>query len=230
MPTQPTRRTKIARTTKAARPANGKAAPTRGPGPARTSRGNQARPGATRAPTSARTQAQGTRTGRTAMRRTPANAIAIDTLAGKTVRWTFEDGPTAGQEFEHRFGTDGDVAWSMPGAATDELESTPSGDASAAYEEARIGSANLVAFSYLAPSGWTLTGLLDPATSQITAFASNESTLVQQRGTFHVMGGSSTRKHGSTPRPATARHAGDRTNRSHERRATTRQALRAPVR
>lgn len=32
-----------------------------------------------------------------------------DEFAGKTLRWTFEDGPTAGKTYERVFGDDGTV-------------------------------------------------------------------------------------------------------------------------
>src|SRR2546428_9775306 len=38
-----------------------------------------------------------------------------DPLRGKTVRWTFEDGPTAGTTFEHRFSPDGTVEYRAVG-------------------------------------------------------------------------------------------------------------------
>ena len=37
------------------------------------------------------------------------NAGKIDSLIGKTVRWTFADGPVAGKTYEHTFNADGSV-------------------------------------------------------------------------------------------------------------------------
>ena len=35
----------------------------------------------------------------------------MDSLRGKTLRWTFTDGPVAGTLFEHTFQDDGSVVW-----------------------------------------------------------------------------------------------------------------------
>ena len=35
----------------------------------------------------------------------------IDSLRGRTVRWTFNDGPTAGTTYEHRFDEDGTIGF-----------------------------------------------------------------------------------------------------------------------
>ena len=35
----------------------------------------------------------------------------IDSLRGRTVRWTFNDGPTAGTTYEHRFDEDGSIGF-----------------------------------------------------------------------------------------------------------------------
>jgi hypothetical protein len=56
------------------------------------------------------------------------------------------------------------------------------------YEEVRLGD-SVVVVSYLAPSGYTLTSMLDLASGEVVAFASNESELVVQHGTFEVLGG-----------------------------------------
>jgi hypothetical protein len=33
--------------------------------------------------------------------------MAIDPIRGKTIRWTYDDGPMKGKSFEHTFGQDG---------------------------------------------------------------------------------------------------------------------------
>jgi hypothetical protein len=38
-------------------------------------------------------------------------ALRTDSILGKTVRWTFTDGPTKGATFEHVFHDDGSVSW-----------------------------------------------------------------------------------------------------------------------
>jgi hypothetical protein len=39
----------------------------------------------------------------------------MNSLRGKTVRWTFTDGPMAGTPIEHTFNDDGPVVWRAPG-------------------------------------------------------------------------------------------------------------------
>ena len=37
------------------------------------------------------------------------------TLLGRTIRWTFSDGPVKGQTFDHTFNDDGSVTWRSVG-------------------------------------------------------------------------------------------------------------------
>lgn len=101
--------------------------------------------------------------------------MATELIRGKTFRWTFEDGPTAGKTFEHAFFDDGVVKWkdvaTGKGASADHYE----------CEEIRPQTAVV---SYLADSGFTLTSVLDFDTRSVIAFASNEKQLVVQHGTF----------------------------------------------
>ena len=53
-------------------------------------------------------------------------------LVGKTIRWSYADGPMKGKGFEHRFADDGTVTWKGAG------DETPSPDSRAKYEFARI--------------------------------------------------------------------------------------------
>ena len=41
--------------------------------------------------------------------------MASDPIRGKTIRWTYDDGPMAGKSFEHTFGDDGVVTWREAG-------------------------------------------------------------------------------------------------------------------
>jgi MoaF N-terminal domain len=95
-----------------------------------------------------------------------------DPIRGKTLRWTYDDGPMAGKTFEHRFGADGTVNFREPGQ--------PEGDP-AKYEVERI-SDDVHAVSYLSSHGWTLTTVLDRKTGKIVSFASNEKMLMVQHG------------------------------------------------
>ena len=96
-------------------------------------------------------------------------------IQGQTIRWVFDDGPTAGKAFEHQFGMDGSVTYAMDGGGTRTREG---------HYEARCIGKHVIAVSYLARSGWTLTAIMDDRTGEVTAFASNEKQLVVQHGHF----------------------------------------------
>jgi hypothetical protein len=101
-----------------------------------------------------------------------------DSIRGKTIAWRFTDGPTAGKGFEHDFADDGTVTYRMEGSEKSTKEKN--------YEVTPI-SKDVVAVSYLASSGWTLTSVLDFATGKVVSFASNEKQLVVQHGSFSVV-------------------------------------------
>ena len=100
-----------------------------------------------------------------------------DPIIGKTLRWSFDDGPTAGKIFEHTFAADGTVRWKMVGGGK-------SGGGEALYQVARIND-DVCAVSYLSESGYTLTSVLDLDEGTVVGFASNETGLVIQHGHFH---------------------------------------------
>ncbi|SFU28084.1 hypothetical protein SAMN05216350_10154 [Polaromonas sp. YR568] len=102
-------------------------------------------------------------------------------LHGKTLRWTFKDGPTKGMKFEHIFEKDGKVTWRSAGPdAKDHHDS-----ASAAVKV----SDDVHVVSYLSKeSGYTLTVALNLKTGTATGFASNGKDWVQQSGSFEVLG------------------------------------------
>jgi len=122
--------------------------------------------------------------------------MGSDPLRGKTIRWTYDDGPMAGKSFEHTFGNDGTVTWRETGDAdrgtkppSDGKEKQKSGKpgapAKAKYEVAPIN-AEVCAVSYLSESGFTLTSVLDFESGTVVSFASNERELIPQRGMFEV--------------------------------------------
>jgi hypothetical protein len=118
-----------------------------------------------------------------------------DPVRGKTIRWTYEDGPMAGKSFEHIFGNDGIVTWretggadrgtTPPGNGKQKTTGKPATEAKAKYEVAAINQ-DVCAVSYLSESGFTLTSVLDFDSGTIVSFASNEKELVPQRGMFEV--------------------------------------------
>jgi len=104
--------------------------------------------------------------------------MSTDLLRGKSVRWSYDDGPMAGKAFEHTFADDGTVTWRE---ANEKSGLAVGGEASVRYEVAQVTDA-VYAVSYLAVSGWTLTTVVDRMSRKIVSIASNEKTLVIQRG------------------------------------------------
>lgn len=105
----------------------------------------------------------------------------MDSLRGKTLRWTFADGPTAGTVFEHTFHDDGSVIWRVldgPGKGHSAQENQ--------YSTVRVAD-DVHTVSYLAASGYTLTVVLNLATGRMTGFASNNTEWYAQTGTFEVV-------------------------------------------
>jgi hypothetical protein len=95
-------------------------------------------------------------------------------VAGRTLRWTFEDGPTAGKTFQHRFDADGTVHYGMADGAS---------SGKARYRFAPV-SDRVGVVTYLGAAGYTLTSVLDFEHGTVVAVASNESEAVLQRGRF----------------------------------------------
>ena len=104
----------------------------------------------------------------------------MNRIEGKTIRWTFSDGPVANERYEHVFDPDGGLTYRK----LDGEEESGKGTQVEKYETAEVGD-DVVVFSYLAPdSGYTLTSVLDYGSNTVVAFASNEKMLAIQHGTF----------------------------------------------
>jgi hypothetical protein len=89
-------------------------------------------------------------------------------LSGRTFRWTFEDGPTAGGTYEHTFEPDGSVAFRK-------MDGSAGGKATREKKYASFEVAPEVQLvSYLAESGYTLTVAMNFETGRIYGFASND--------------------------------------------------------
>jgi hypothetical protein len=103
-------------------------------------------------------------------------------ITGHSFRWTFNDGPLAGKSFDHTFSRNGGVVFK-------EVGSDANGKPGSAdqYQVASLGH-DVHAVSYLSGSGYTLTVVLDYKTRKLVAFASNESSLSLQHGTFEPLG------------------------------------------
>jgi hypothetical protein len=99
-------------------------------------------------------------------------------IAGKTIEWTFTDGPMAEKSFEHTFGADGSVSFKMVGGE-DRGKAT-------LIERCFIEPVgkDVYAVSYTSESGYTLTVVLDYRTYDLVAFASNDKGVSVSHGSF----------------------------------------------
>ena len=107
---------------------------------------------------------------------------APTSLLGRTIRWTFSDGPVAGQTFDHTFNDDGSVVW----------RAVDTNDPHAALKrEVHSGVApisdDVALVSYLASNGFTLTVALNFATLQMSGIASNGEIWTTQKGVFELL-------------------------------------------
>jgi hypothetical protein len=107
------------------------------------------------------------------------------------MRWTWTEGPTKGQVYEHIFHSDGTVEWREARAAAPD-RSAGSAATKAAKERAPYAAfevtSEVYAVSYLAPSGFTLTVVLNLANRQLVGFASGKDQWHPLRGTVEVVG------------------------------------------
>ena len=107
----------------------------------------------------------------------------LDLIRGKTLRWTFTDGPTKGTTYEHQFGNNGVVHFHAVKAG-DKSDQQP--NAEAHYSAATI-SEDVCAVSYKGDEGFTLTTVLNFDDNRVVAFASNSEQWFEQQGTFEVL-------------------------------------------
>ena len=107
-------------------------------------------------------------------------------VAGKTIRFTWTDGPTKGSAHDHVFGDDGRVAWqSSSGHGTmpkNEAEQVP-------YAAIDVGD-DVCLVSYLSRSGYTLTVALEFNQGTVNGIASNATTWTPVAGAFEVIASS----------------------------------------
>lgn len=102
-------------------------------------------------------------------------------LIGQTLRWKFEEGPTAGGTYEHTFEPDGSVRFTkVDGAATGKPANAKK------YASFEVAPAvHLV--SYLGDAGYTLTVAVNFDTGKLYGFASNEKEWYPVSGTSEVV-------------------------------------------
>jgi hypothetical protein len=102
-------------------------------------------------------------------------------IHGKTMRWTWNEGPTAGTTHEHVFNDDGSMVWRV----IDGPRAGKSGREKQYTDEMMTGDMGVV--SYLADSGYTITMVLNFGDHHMTGFASNAKEWMPVKGTFEVV-------------------------------------------
>lgn len=104
-----------------------------------------------------------------------------DSVRGRTIRWTWTEGPTAGVTHEHVFSDDGTVTW--------RVLSGPQEGHSAEEEEYEVFEVSKTVYvvSYLAASGYTLTVVLNFETGEMFGSASGRDQWFPGRGAFEVV-------------------------------------------
>ena len=105
-----------------------------------------------------------------------------DPVRGKTLRFSFSDGPTAGKTYEHRFHEDGTVTWRDMAASPKPGASNEAGNRPK-YAAMKVAQ-NAYAISYLSASGYTLTVVLNFDDHRLVGFASNDKQWFPVRGSF----------------------------------------------
>lgn len=105
----------------------------------------------------------------------------MTSLTGKTIRWTFDDGPIPATTFEHVISDDGSVTW--------RIVDGPHKDATAREQSCAAVKVNerTWAVSYLGASGHTLTVVLNFDDHRAIGFASNDTSWYSLNGTFEVL-------------------------------------------
>jgi hypothetical protein len=108
-----------------------------------------------------------------------------DPITGKTLRWTYADGPTAGKVFEHTFGKDGHVTYRVVDGGEVKTGATQATKKAPIHYDVERITDDVYAVSYLSPeNGFTLTSVLDQKAGTVVSFASNAEKVFVQHGTF----------------------------------------------
>lgn len=106
----------------------------------------------------------------------------VDPLRGKTVKWTMtDDDPKKVATYEHVFYDDGTVEWRA-------LEGPFKGHSARekAYSATAVAE-HVIALSYLAASGYTLTVVLNTSSQTLIGYASGNGEWVPLKGTFEIV-------------------------------------------
>ena len=106
-------------------------------------------------------------------------------LAGRTFRWTFNDGPTTGKTYEHVFNPDGTVVFREVNGATPPAAASEKGPGTK-YASFQIAP-NMYLVSYLSNHGYTLTVAMNLDNKELHGFASNDKEWHPLKGTVEVV-------------------------------------------
>jgi hypothetical protein len=105
-------------------------------------------------------------------------------LSGRTLRWCFDQGPTAGTTFEHHFYADGTVVYRVVDGSDDDKQGKKMEEAERPKYKAFEIADDVVVASYLAGNGYALTVALNFADGRVVGFASNDKEWFPLEGTF----------------------------------------------
>lgn len=111
-----------------------------------------------------------------------------DSLAGKTLRLTWTEGPTKGTTQEHVFYKNGTVSWqSVPASDKQASEADKSEKPEKPEYAAMQVTSDVSVFSYLSGSGYTLTAVLNFQEHSVVGFASSQKEWFPVSGRFEVV-------------------------------------------
>ena len=104
-----------------------------------------------------------------------------DAIRGKTIRWSFTDGPITDSTFEHVFHQDGTVTWRV-------VDGPAKGQSAREKQYAALKVADdIYAVSYLGAKGYTLTIVLNLRDEHLVGIASSEKEWHPIKGTFEML-------------------------------------------
>ena len=114
-------------------------------------------------------------------------------VRGKTMHWTWTEGPTKGATHEHVFHDDGTVEWRAVGGERQKQDGASKDGGRNAKKEhpeyaAMKAADGVVAVSYQSPeSGYTLTVVLNFNDHRMVGFASGAKDWYPVKGTFKIV-------------------------------------------
>jgi hypothetical protein len=114
------------------------------------------------------------------------DAERAEAIRGKTIRLIWTEGPTKGKTYDHEFRQDGTVEWRDAEGPRSAGAKGQTPKESAPYAAARVAD-DIYAVSYLAPSGFTLTVVLNLRDKRMVGFASGAKEWYPVRGTFEIV-------------------------------------------